>query len=47
MDAKDDKLVFSAGKGAIPEPKKKDTIARDTELILKDFGLSNTGFQKD
>ena len=47
VDAKDDKLTFTAGKGKIPEPKKKDTIARDTELILKDFGLSNTGVQKD
>lgn len=46
MDAKGKELVFSAGKGAIPEPKKKDTIARDTELILKDFGLSNTGIEK-
>lgn len=39
--------MFSAGKGEIPEPKQKDTIARDTELVLKDFGLSNTGIQKD
>ena len=47
VDAKDDKLTFTAAKGKIPQPKKKDTIARDTELILKDFGLSNTGVQKD
>ena len=47
VDAKDGKLKFSAGKGEIPAPKQKDTIARDTELILKDYGLSNTGIQKD
>ncbi|MDO5328682.1 MAG: ATP-dependent Clp protease ATP-binding subunit [Coriobacteriia bacterium] len=41
-DAKDDKIIFSAGTGKIPERKKKDSIARETELVLKDFGLSNT-----
>ena len=46
VDVKDKKLEFSATKGKIPELKKKDSIARDTELILKDFGLSNTGIEK-
>lgn len=43
VDAKDDELVFRAGKGSVPAPRKRDTIARETELLLTNFDLSNTG----
>ncbi len=37
------KLVFSAGSGLIPAPRKRDSIAREAEQILTDFDLSYAG----
>lgn len=45
VDKTGDKLEFSLGQGEIPPPKKKDNIARETELIVKDYDLENTGFE--
>lgn len=36
-------LVFNEGSGEIPEPRKRDSIAREAELLLTGFDLSNTG----
>ena len=38
-----DKLVFSAGSGVIPEPRKRDTIAKEAELILGSYDLGRAG----
>ena len=43
VDAKDDKLVFSAGTGSIPAPRKRDSIAREAELLLTNFDLGRAG----
>ena len=40
---KDDELVFKKGKGSIPAPRKRDSIARDAELLLGGYDLSDTG----
>ncbi len=42
VDEKDGELVFGEGEGEIPEPRKHDTIARETELLLNNFDLGNT-----
>ncbi len=39
----DKKLVFNEGSGVIPAPRKRDSIAREAELLLTNFDLSNTG----
>ena len=36
-------LVFAAGTGSIPAPRKRDSIARDAELLLTNFDLSHAG----
>ena len=41
VDAKDGELVFEKGSGDIPEPRKRDTIAQEAELLLRDYNLGN------
>ncbi|MBQ9043046.1 MAG: ATP-dependent Clp protease ATP-binding subunit [Eggerthellaceae bacterium] len=41
VDAKDGELVFSQGSGDIPEPRKRDTIAQEAELLLRDYNLGH------
>ncbi len=43
VDAKDGELVFSEGKGEIPAPRKRDSIAREAESLLPQFDLSHAG----
>lgn len=43
VDLKGDELVFKKGKGSIPEPRKRDTIAQEAELLLKGYNFNNTG----
>ncbi len=41
VDAQDGELVFSEGSGEIPEPRKRDTIAQEAEILLRDYNLGN------
>ena len=41
VDAVDGELVFNQGSGDIPEPRKRDTIAQEAELLLRDYNLGN------
>ena len=41
VDAADGKLVFSEGSGEIPAPRKRDTIASQAELLLRDYDLGH------
>jgi len=41
VDAKDGELVFTQGSGDIPEPRKRDTIAQEAELLLRDYDLGH------
>ena len=41
VDVEDDKLVFTQGSGDIPAPRKRDTIAQEAELLLRDYNLGN------
>ena len=41
VDTKDGELVFSEGSGEIPAPRKRDTIAQEAELLLRDYNLGN------
>ncbi|MBQ3386282.1 MAG: hypothetical protein IJG53_03065, partial [Eggerthellaceae bacterium] len=34
-------LVFEEGEGSIPAPRKRDSIARDAELLLTSFNLGH------
>lgn len=43
VDVKDDKLVFNAGTGSIPAPRKRDTIAAEAELLLAGYDLGHAG----
>ncbi len=43
VDAKDGKLVFTRGTGEIPQPRKRDSIAREAETMLKGYNLGNAG----
>ena len=43
VDESGEKLVFSAGEGSIPAPRKRDSIARDAELLLTGYNLDNAG----
>ena len=36
-------LVFTEGTGSIPAPRKRDSIAREAELLLTNFDLSHAG----
>ena len=40
---KDGKLVFSLGSGEIPAPRKRDNIAMEAELLLRDYDLGHAG----
>ncbi|WP_139653718.1 ATP-dependent Clp protease ATP-binding subunit [Raoultibacter phocaeensis] len=43
VDYLDGELTFEAGSGSIPAPRKRDSIAKDTELLLTNFDLANAG----
>ena len=43
VDFKDGELVFSQGSGEIPAPRKRDNIARETELLLTNYDLGHAG----
>ena len=38
-----EELVFSEGTGSIPAPRKRDSIARDAELLLTNYDLGHAG----
>ncbi len=38
------KLVFNEGSGTVPAPRKRDSIAREAELLLTDFDLGHAGY---
>ena len=38
-----EELVFSEGTGSIPAPRKRDSIARDSELLLTNYDLGHAG----
>ena len=42
VDYRDGELVFEAGTGAIPAPRKRDSIAQEAELLLKGYDFSDT-----
>ena len=41
VDAVDGELVFAQGSGEIPAPRKRDSIAREAELLLTNFDLGH------
>ena len=43
VDVEDDKLIFNAGTGSIPAPRKRDTIAAEAELLLAGYDLGHAG----
>lgn len=43
VDVEDDKLVFNAGTGSVPAPRKRDTIAAEAELLLAGYDLGHAG----
>ena len=43
VTAVDGELVFNEGTGSIPAPRKRDSIARDAELLLTNFDLGHAG----
>ena len=43
VDEKDGELVFTQGSGTIPEPRKRDSLARDAELLLTNYDLGHAG----
>ena len=43
VDVEGDKLVFNAGTGSIPAPRKRDTIAAEAELLLAGYDLGHAG----
>ena len=42
-EGEDAELVFNEGTGSIPAPRKRDSIAREAELLLTNFDLNNAG----
>ena len=46
VDAADGELVFSQGSGAVPEPRKRDSIAREAELLLTNYDLGHAGVRR-
>jgi ATP-dependent Clp protease ATP-binding subunit ClpC len=42
-DAEKQELTFAQGSGAIPAPRRRDSIATEAELLLSGYGLDNTG----
>ncbi len=47
VTVEDGKLVFNEGTGSIPAPRKRDSIAREAELLLTDFDLGHAGVSSD
>ena len=45
VDERSGELVFLQGSGEIPEPRKRDSLARDAELILTNYDLAHTGMR--
>ncbi|WP_165062998.1 MULTISPECIES: ATP-dependent Clp protease ATP-binding subunit [unclassified Adlercreutzia] len=45
-EGEDTHLVFNEGTGSIPAPRKRDSIAREAELLLTNFDLGNAGVSK-
>lgn len=43
VDVKDGELTFTPGTGAIPVPRKRDSIAHEAESLLPQFDLSHAG----
>ena len=43
VDVEDGKLVFNAGSGSIPAPRKRDTIAAEAELLLAGYDFGHAG----
>ena len=43
VDVKDGELTFTPGTGEIPAPRKRDSIAHETESLLPQFDLSHAG----
>ena len=43
VDEQDGELVFAAGTGSIPAPRKRDSIAKDAELLLTNYDLGHAG----
>ena len=43
VHVKDGELVFEEGTGSIPAPRKRDSIAREAELLLTNFDLGRAG----
>ena len=43
VDEQDGELVFTRGTGEIPAPRKRDNIAQETEVLLRDFNLGAAG----
>ncbi len=43
-EGEDMHLVFNEGTGSIPAPRKRDSIAREAELLLTNFDLGNAGY---
>ncbi|MDO4503399.1 MAG: ATP-dependent Clp protease ATP-binding subunit [Coriobacteriia bacterium] len=43
VDVVDGELQFTAGTGSIPAPRKRDSIAREAELLLNGYGLGHAG----
>ena len=41
VDAVDGELVFTQGSGEIPQPRKRDNIAMEAEVLLKGYNLGN------
>ena len=46
VDTADGELVFSKGSGAVPEPRKRDSIAREAELLLTNYDLGHAGVRR-
>ena len=46
VDVDDEKLVFKQGSGSIPAPRKRDTIAKEAELILSGYDLGRAGLTR-
>ncbi len=42
-DEQNEELLFTAGEGEIPKPRKRDSIVREAELLLTNYSLNNTG----
>ena len=43
VTVEDGELAFKEGSGSIPAPRKRDSIARDAELLLTNFDLGHAG----